>query len=52
LLDEKQLAHFIQHYQRLTEHCLKKIPAMADAVIELDEQHRMTGLKVNQVDIT
>jgi D-glycerate 3-kinase len=45
LLDEKQLAHFIQHYQRLTEHCLEHIPAMADAVIELDEQHRMTALK-------
>jgi D-glycerate 3-kinase len=48
LLDEKQLMHFIQHYQRLTEHCLRRIPGIADAVIELDKLHRMTGLKVKQ----
>lgn len=48
LLDEQQLQRFIQHYQRLTEHCLERIPALADAVISLDEQHRMTDLQVKQ----
>lgn len=46
ILGEKELKRFIQHYQRLTEHCLHHIPGLADAVIELDDQHRMTGLKV------
>jgi len=46
LLNEQQLQRFIQHYQRLTEHCLQHIPEQADAVIALDDQHRMTGLEL------
>jgi len=48
LMNEAQLRRFIQHYQRLTEHCLQHMPELADAVIDLDDQHRMTGLKVNR----
>ncbi|MCU7837131.1 MAG: phosphoribulokinase [gamma proteobacterium symbiont of Taylorina sp.] len=46
LLDEQQLKRFIQHFQRLTEHNLLTIPTLADAVISLDEQHRMTQLEI------
>lgn len=48
LLNEAQLQRFIQHYQRLTEHCLQHLPERADAVIELDEQHQMTALTWKQ----
>ena len=48
LLDEQQLGRFIQHYQRLTEHCLQRIPELADAVIELDDQHCMTALRMKR----
>lgn len=47
LLDEQQLKRFIQHYQRLTEYNLAIIPARADAVITLDEQHQMIDLTFN-----
>jgi len=46
LLNEKQLERFIQHYQRLTEHCLLTMPILANAVVTLDEQHRMASLSV------
>lgn len=48
LLNEHQLMRFIQHYQRLTEHCLLKVPALSDAIITLDAQHQMTDLKINE----
>jgi len=46
LLNEVQCKRFIEHYQRLTEHCLLTIPAFADAVIGLDDQHRMIDLRL------
>ncbi len=47
LMDEQKILRFIQHYQRLTEHCLNTIPAFADAVIDLDEEHKMTHLRMS-----
>lgn len=47
VLNEQQLKRFIQHYQRLTEHCLQNIPGLAEAVIILNEQHQMIGLQIN-----
>lgn len=41
IMDEQQLARFIQHYERLTRHCLAVLPAQADAVFLLDEDHRV-----------
>jgi D-glycerate 3-kinase len=35
------LARFVQHYQRLTEHCLETLPAQMDIVLRLDEQRRI-----------
>lgn len=43
-LSEAQLATFVQHYERLTRHMLKTMPSYADAVIDLDETHQMTGI--------
>ncbi len=36
-----QLARFIQHYQRLTAHALRTLPAQADVTIELHDDHRV-----------
>ena len=38
------LKRFVQHYERLTRHMLKTMPDYADAVIDIDENHRMTGI--------
>jgi len=34
-----ELKHFIQHFERLTRHCLATIPDYADIVFQLDAQH-------------
>ena len=39
-----ELARFIQHYERLTRHMLETMPAYSDAIIDIDDQHRMTSL--------
>ena len=44
-LSQAGLKRFIQHYERLTRHMLKTMPDYADAVIDIDENHRMTGLR-------
>ena len=43
-LPESELASFVQHYERLTRHMLDTMPSHADAVIDIDEEHRMTGI--------
>ncbi len=43
-MSDAELARFVQHYERLTRHMLKTMPDYADAVIDIDEKHRMTGL--------
>ncbi len=40
-MDDAALARFIQHYQRLTEHCLQSLPAQVDELLELDAQRRV-----------
>lgn len=35
------ILRFIQHYERLTRHCLATLPAQADAVLQLDHEHRI-----------
>ncbi|MFC6439146.1 P-loop NTPase fold protein [Bowmanella sp. JS7-9] len=42
LMNDVQLARFIQHYQRLTERSLAALPARCDWVLMLDEQRRVT----------
>ena len=39
-----ELVRFIQHYERLTRHMLETMPGYSDAVIDLDDQHRMISL--------
>jgi D-glycerate 3-kinase len=42
LMNEAQLARFIAHYERLTRHILREMPARADVLFELDAQRRIT----------
>jgi len=43
-MSDEEIAYFVQHYERLTRHMLKTMPDYADAVIDVDENHRMTGI--------
>ena len=41
LMDSDAIARFIQHFERLTRHCLGTLPESADRVFLLDAQHRI-----------
>lgn len=41
LMSAEQIDHFIQHYQRLTEHSLKKLPASVNYLFQLDPARRI-----------
>lgn len=43
-MTEAELERFVRHYERLTRHMLKTMPDYADAIIDIDENHRMTGI--------
>ena len=46
-MTEAELEHFVRHYERLTRHMLKTMPDYADAVIDIDANHRMTGITLS-----
>jgi len=39
IMDSDELAHFIQHYERLTLENLARLPERADVVMELNDEH-------------
>ena len=39
IMNEAQIAAFIQHYERVTRHNLQTLPDTADVTLELDEDH-------------
>ncbi len=41
VMDSAQLQDFIAHYERLTRHCLDTLPALAQHVYQLDDDHRV-----------
>lgn len=41
LMNEAAIRRFIQHFERLTRHCLNTLPEKADRVFELDARHRI-----------
>lgn len=43
-MDDSSLCRFIQHYERLTRHASAQLPQRADAVLVLDNDHRIRGL--------
>ena len=46
VMDESQLARFIQHYQRLTEHCLQRLPSRVNHLFRLDEHRQVRNYTV------
>lgn len=45
IMNDQDLARFIQFYQRLTEHCLQQLPSRMDTVLTLNTEQQITGLK-------
>lgn len=45
LLSREQVGRFIQHYERLTRHALKRMPSRADAVLTLCDDHTVGAVR-------
>ena len=41
VMNDEQIARFIQHYERLTRHILEEMPSRADVVLSLDAERRV-----------
>lgn len=44
-MTDTELTRFMQYYERLTRVCLDRLPAEADIVIDLDEDHSIAALR-------
>lgn len=42
-VDSREMLRFVSHFERLTRHILETMPAYADAVIDIDDEHRMAA---------
>ena len=42
VMDEAQLAEFLQHYERLTRASIELLPTIADVILDLDRNHLVT----------
>ena len=45
VMNDAEIARFIQHYERLTRHILDEMPARADLVVALDAQRGVTAVR-------
>ena len=41
VMTPEQVEHFVQHYERVTCHCLAEMPARADYLLEIDADHNI-----------
>lgn len=48
LMDKPAVIRFIQHYQRLTEHCLQTLPAIADEIFYLNLARSVVSHTINK----
>jgi D-glycerate 3-kinase len=47
VMSEAQLRRFVEHFERITRHCLSTLPARADLIFELNEQQAITRCHEN-----
>ncbi len=46
-MNNKQIENFVMYYERITKHMLKVIPKKANAIISIDERHRLKSIRLN-----
>ncbi len=46
-MTNNEIRNFIMYYERLTKHMMKIFPRTADAVISIDEKHKLKSIKFN-----
>ena len=45
IMNKTQIKNFIMFYERLTKHMLKNFGKSADAIIKIDEKHRLKSIR-------
>ncbi len=45
VMSAEQVFRFVQHYERVTRHCLDDMPGRADYLLEIDAAHDIVGAK-------
>jgi D-glycerate 3-kinase len=43
VMSATEVSRFVEHYERVTSHCLQEMPARADYVLEVGEDHAIHG---------
>ncbi len=46
VMSPAQVKRFVEHYERVTRHCLDEMPARADYLLEVAEDHSICGARV------
>ena len=46
-MNDEQIENFVMYYERITKHMLKTLPKKANAVINIDKNHRLKSIKFN-----
>ena len=46
-MTDKEIKNFVMHYERITKHMLETLPKKANAVISIDDKHRLKSIKLN-----
>ncbi len=48
IMGEAEIQRFIQHYERLTRAMLEAMPARADVVLQLNDNHKICDIRINR----
>ena len=49
IMNDKELARFIQHYERITRHTLDHLPKLANLILPITSGHKMTRIQYNEL---
>ena len=49
VMNDVELKRFVQHFERISRHTLKHLPAVADVVLPVAEDHSIVGVKLKEI---
>jgi D-glycerate 3-kinase len=45
VMSPREVEHFVEHYERVTRHCLAEMPSRADYLLEVGDDHKIRGAR-------
>lgn len=52
IMSDEEVARFIMHYQRVTEHCLREMPDRADALVPVGSDHSLEAPRFREPPVS